>query len=347
MTRLRRRVLNPYSYVGGIATSRVGMDGAYNVAYGFDGIFRVAGDEYLSVKWAQTFDDGAPATVVSLDPARILVQWDRRRYDGLSYDLAYARSGSYYAPALGFELRDDYFRVSERVGYGWLPSEASVLQRYRIDLEGEAYFRNGDGSLESLEIGPTWALHSDRGQSFSIGGRHRVEDLRVPFALSNDVAVPAGRYAFQAGELRYGMPGGEALRTSISATVGGFYDGWRGSLRLSPTWNASRYFRMTGVYQFDRVGFPERDEAFTSHIGRIRLEVTPNVKYSIQTFIQYVSAIDGVVGNIRFRYNPAEGNDLYLVYNERLNTDRSVADPRLPLSMNRAFLLKYTYTFDW
>ncbi len=35
---LRRRVFNPYSYVGGMITSVIGTDGSYNVAYGLHGI---------------------------------------------------------------------------------------------------------------------------------------------------------------------------------------------------------------------------------------------------------------------------------------------------------------------
>ena len=64
--------------------------------------------------------------------------------------------------------------------------------------------------------------------------------------------------------------------------------------------------------------------------------------------MQYNSARGAVIGNLRFRYNPRQGTDLYLVYNERLNTDRAVAGgPRRPLSSRRAVLLKYTYTFNW
>jgi len=39
--RLRRQVINSNSYVGGMFTSRLGGNGNYNIAYGFDGIFRV------------------------------------------------------------------------------------------------------------------------------------------------------------------------------------------------------------------------------------------------------------------------------------------------------------------
>jgi hypothetical protein len=41
--------------------------------------------------------------------------------------------------------------------------------------------------------------------------------------------------------------------------------------------------------------------------------------------------------NARFRYNPRERNDLYIVWNESLN---SVA----PLTQERAILVKYSHT---
>jgi len=55
--RARRRVFNPYSYVGAIVTSKVGTDGSYNEAYGLDGILRVSGDNYFLFNWAQTFEN--------------------------------------------------------------------------------------------------------------------------------------------------------------------------------------------------------------------------------------------------------------------------------------------------
>lgn len=347
VVRLRRRVLNPYSYVGGIGTSRIGLDGTYNIAYGLDGIVRIVGDEYVAAKWAQTFDDEGPAIIAPLAASRVLLQWERRRYAGLSYELSYARAGGAYEPGIGFELREDYFRLGDRLGLGWIPDGGSIIQRHRVDLNGIAHFRNPDGSLESLEIGPAWEMSTNRGHSFTLGVLHRIEDLRARFAISEDVTVPAGRYAFASAHAGYALPSGGTLRTGAVLTAGRFYDGWRAALEMTPTWNASRYFRMTSAYMLDLVGFPDRDEAFTSHIIRIRADVTPSVKVSLQAFVQYASAIDAVAANARLRYNPREGNDLYLVYNERLNTDRPLEDPRLPLSMRRVLLLKYTYTFNW
>ncbi|MCK4466700.1 MAG: carbohydrate binding family 9 domain-containing protein, partial [Bacteroidales bacterium] len=66
--RLRRQVINPNSYVGGILTSRMGTNGSYNYAYGLDGIFRLFGDDYLDIKWAQSFETDSLNDPISLKP---------------------------------------------------------------------------------------------------------------------------------------------------------------------------------------------------------------------------------------------------------------------------------------
>jgi hypothetical protein len=48
---------------------------------------------------------------------------------------------------------------------------------------------------------------------------------------------------------------------------------------------------------------------------------------------------------LTFRYNPREGHDLYIVYDEGLNMDRQREIPVLPPSDVRTILLKYNYTF--
>jgi hypothetical protein len=344
--RLRREVLNVHSNVGGILTSRIGMDGQYNVAYGLDGRLRVVGDEYVTLKWAQTFEEAQRIEFAALDRARVQVLWERRSYSGFNYEFRYARAGLDYEPGLGFELRENYYRFGDRISYGWVPSDNSPIQRHRLSVEGAAFFRNKDGSLETLQIGPVWEAATDAGHSITLGAVHRVEDLVTPFALSEEVTVPAKRYTFWRGEASYGMPTGWPLRTNLGVTASTFFDGRRVSFEMSPTWNVSRYLRMTGTYQVNRVRFPSRSQSLTTHVQRLRFDVTPNVEYSIAGFVQYNSARDVVVGNVRFRYNPRQGNDLYLVYSEQLNTNRNLGVPQLPVSSQRALVVKYTHTFS-
>jgi hypothetical protein len=71
-----------------------------------------------------------------------------------------------------------------------------------------------------------------------------------------------------------------------------------------------------------------------------------NTQLSVNAFIQYNTAYDGVITNFRLRYNPREGNDLYLVFNEDRNTNIYHELPNLPVYNSRAVILKYTYTFN-
>jgi hypothetical protein len=54
--------------------------------------------------------------------------------------------------------------------------------------------------------------------------------------------------------------------------------------------------------------------------------------------------------NLRLRYNFSEGTDLWIVYNEGLDTERSPSrfdPPEDPLSLSRAFIVKYSHTFTF
>lgn len=347
VARLRRRVLNPYSYVGGIVTSRVGLDGSYNAGYGLDGIFRVTGDQYVTAKWAQTFADGQPNRAASLAPARLYARWERRSYEGLGYDLQFSRAGPRYEPAMGFEGRENYARLGDRVSYGWVPGGESPIQRHRLNANTRAFFRNADGSLQSLETALSWELNTDGRHSFTLTGTRQVEDLRAPFEIAAESSVPPGRYTFSFGRARYSTPPGGTVSSDFLLTGGQFYDGQRVSAQVSPTWNVTRHLRLQGFYEINRLDFPNQP-LFTSHIGRVRVEVTPNTDVSILTFVQYNSAIDAMIGNLRFRYNPQQGTDLYLVYNSRLHSERSPSGmPRRPLNDSRTLLLKFNHTFNW
>jgi hypothetical protein len=344
--RLRRQVFNPYSYVGGIVTTRIGVNGAWNAAYGVDGIIRMFGDDYLSLKWAQTFDESKSQEAFSLDPARVFVDWERRKTAGLHYKLNYSRAGENYLPGLGYENRKDFTRFGDSIQYGWIPDKESKLLNHAISLEGFAYLRNGDRSIESAEIGPGWSFETKGGSSGSFSFKRHIEDVEEEFSFSDDACVPAGKYSYYEFEGTYDTPRAGQIRFSSTLNAGTFYDGNRISLTVSPTWNVSQHIYLTGSYQINRLKFTGRGQEFTGHIGRLRLQLMPTIKHTLTAFIQYNSANDLILTNVRYRYNPREGHDFFIVYNEGFNTDRQREIPFLPLTINRTIMVKYSYMFN-
>ena len=77
----------------------------------------------------------------------------------------------------------------------------------------------------------------------------------------------------------------------------------------------------------------------------LKVGLTLNTSLSMSSFFQYNSSADFALGNFRLRYNPKEGNDFYLVFNEGLNTDRYRYSPVPPVVDSRALIVKYSYTF--
>jgi len=343
--RLRRQVFNPRSYLGGIVTSRRGRDGSYNTLYGIDGIFNVFGEDYLTLTWAQSFEDGKENDYASPDPARLYFNWVRRDQDGFFYNLSLSRAGVDYNPGIGFEMRENFTSFRHQLGYGWIASADSPLNRHNLSLNGFACLRNSDREVESAEFGPAWYGFYNSYASLDIAFKTYYEDLIEPFELTEDIEVPTGSYTFYGAEVIYRKGGGRMLDSGLTLTAGTFYDGTRLSLGLLPRWSLSPQLNLDGYYQINWITFPDRDEEFTAHIGRLRVELTLTTALSAFAFVQYNSKIDMVSANVRLRYNPREGNDLYLVYNEGFNTDRYREDPALPLPSNGTIILKYAYTF--
>ncbi len=71
-----------------------------------------------------------------------------------------------------------------------------------------------------------------------------------------------------------------------------------------------------------------------------------NTKISATVLLQYVNTEDELIANFRLRYNPREGNDFYLVYNEYRGIQYDMYEiPEPPAYYNRTIMLKYTHTF--
>ena len=349
VARLRRRVLNPNSYVGGILTSRLGSGGRRNIVYGADAIFRIAGNDYLVLNWAQSFDDQEPSTgsVAPLDRGIIRLNWERRGSDGLTYALDLARSGELFDPGMGFLRRNDLTKGQANLGYGWRPGLVGRLFTYALQFDGEVFRRNDDGNIETAAIESrlileTWGRHV---VNFSVP--YRYENLESPFPLPDGNSVPAGIYRFATVRLRYRAPQSGWFRANVVVEGGRFFDGRQASMSFGPVWDPSAHLNLSADYRLDHVEFPRRDQTFTAHIIRLRAQVMLSTKTSAVWFVQYSNTDRAIIANVRFRYNPSEGNDLYIVWNEGLVTDRNSFDPVRPLSDERTILLKYSRTFQF
>ena len=347
VVRFRRQVVNDQSYAGILATSRLGDDGSNNFAYGADGSFKVGEDDYLDLKWAQTFEDDIidESGFNFTDAAYASVNLQRRGDIGFSFRSGLSYSGSEYDPGIGFVQRNDVTQLSYDFQYGWLAPEEAKLRTHDGSHYGNVYFRNEDGSVESIRAGTSYDWDFKSSASARMSLNYIVEDLTDELSFPDDTTVPVGRHEFVEWQGNYSLPDGGLIRGRTELRAGSFYDGTRYGVQFSPTWNVSRFLELSGSYQYTRLEFNKRDQTANIHQVGIRSQIGLNTKLSLNSFLQYNTSSKLVASNVRFRYNVAEGNDLWIVYTENLNADRFRDTPALPVSNNRTVLLKYTYTF--
>jgi hypothetical protein len=128
---------------------------------------------------------------------------------------------------------------------------------------------------------------------------------------------------------------------------GEFFDGKKYGIMFGPMLNLSASLQLSAHYEFNAIRFPDRETNNSLNIHALNMKALYmlNTKISASVMAQYVNTEDDFVFNFRFRYNPREGNDFYIVYNEYrgLSGDNEVPAP--PAFYNRTIMLKYTHTF--
>jgi hypothetical protein len=344
VARLRKQVINENSYIGGMVTSRLGFDGNYNVAYGIDGIFRLFKDDYLDIKIAQTQDKNIKSNTTSLDPTFFRIALQRRSEQGFSYDALYAYWGKDFNPASGFMFLNNLHEIRSSLQYGWFPKDSKIFN-YRTGVDFEMLSRIPDGSLENMEVSPEFEIVLKSGYNAFTGISYRKEGVLEDFNMAENVVVPAGDYSFWGIHGFLNSPRTKKFATMVGFEAGQFYDGNRVSLELNPEFSLSSSFQLSATYKIDQVKFSSRSQEFTNNIARLKLTYMLDTKISASSFVQYNQAENLLITNFRLRYNPKDGNDFYLVFNDLRFAEKINSGIKSPPFLNRTLLLKYTHTF--
>jgi hypothetical protein len=342
VARVRRGLLNPRSHVGAIATTRV-SGGEVRSAFGADTRLSL-GSSVLSLMAAGTSGEAQGDDLGALDRALLRAHLERTGQFGLTYVLSGARVGVGVDPPVGFTSRTGYARWGGRVAHHWrLPGDSRLL-RHGVAVGGSAYTRTEDRVQESARVAMTWDAEMKSGRVFALSGSSRWETLQVPFHLAPNVSVPAGAHSFSGVSFKHTPPSGALFRPELEVVAGGFYDGREVAVSFTPTWGISRHLELGGLYRISHLSFEDRDQALTTHLARVRVRAMLSTRLSVTGFAQYRSTSGGATVNLRVRYNPSEGHDLFLVFDEGLNLRRDGALPRLPLSDRRSVMVKYSHT---
>jgi hypothetical protein len=341
VVRLQRPVWDGGSYVGGILTSRTDLGSEYNVVYAVDADLHLGGDVYLDLKAGQSVEPDSDLVESSMFTAGI----QRRGNRGFFYGGSFRHVGTGFHPAAGFLQRTGYNRVGGRNGYGWFPGPQSSIQRQSVYLRTQLFWDHRFRELETMSHGLGWNLNFRNGASAGTELGFASENLSRGFSVG-EAAVPAGSYRMSTAEVNFASATGRAVRLEGGVRGGEYFGGNRAGASMGLSWNPGTHFFLGTDSRYDRIRVPTGE--FQVLLSRVRIGTAVSRNLTASAFVQHNSSDQTLAPNIRIRYNPREGSDLFLVYNEALNTSLTPDDrlgPTLPRSQRRSIQMKYTYTF--
>ncbi len=341
--RLRHPVINSGSYVGGFVTTRFAPGGEHNVVTAADAVLKPFGNDFVTLQAARSIDS---RDSVGIDPAMGRLSWERRANGGLQYSAEYRRIGRDFDPGLGFQSRNGISESSAAVGYGWLPGVKTIFSSITPYVFNRVVNRNQGPTLDMRLLHGSLDVKIKSGRSGFISASRQFERLNSDFRIGAKATVPRGDYTSTWYGIGVFSSSKSRFSGSVTAAGGDIYDGSRAILTFGPRWNASEHLQVASDWSFTRLHFPSRNEYVNGDLARLKVQYALDSHVSVASFVQYNRAARAAAANVRFRWQFAEGHDLWLVYNDLLNTKRdpfSPDKPELPLSTSRTFLVKYSH----
>ena len=181
--------------------------------------------------------------------------------------------------------------------------------------------------------------------------RFNRDKIFTDWQLSDDVIIKASSYDMYTNTLYYQGDRSKSFTYELYFEYGDFYGGKIFSWNVSPNLILNKHFRVGAYYEFNHIEFPLKQYQlkkgiYQSNLANVNVSVFLSRFFSIKLLAQYDDLSKQLGGNLRLRYNPKEGTDLYIVFNQLVNNDRLRKKPELPVIDNRAIVIKFVKTFE-
>ncbi|HET8962355.1 MAG TPA: DUF5916 domain-containing protein [Chitinophagales bacterium] len=275
---------------------------------------------------------------------------NRNVRQGWNFGMDASLIGKDFVPEMGYIAENDLLNTGLKVGYIWRP-ESAKISSYRIFTFSRYRYK------PTLQQDETQFFSAETSLEFKNGLYIQVK----PIELNNDllfndweinsvITIPQNTYFMYSPDINIEAPSNGDYSGNLFIKFGDFYGGNRYSIYPSVDYILSKNLKVGIDYEYNHILFPTEfavgnNSLFESNLIRLNISCYLSSKISIKLFTQYDDISDKVSSNLRFRYNPVEGTDLYIVFNQDVNTELLAVAPELPLVNNQGITVKFVKTF--
>ncbi len=326
-----RRTLFGTADVGGMFINRQATDGSggYNRSYGADANVRLFGDLIVHSYLAAT---DYPGVSGNNRAARLSAAY-RDAFWNVS--ALYREIGDAFRPEVGFVRRTGIRHHYATVGVH--PQPAGIRLITELNPYAELHYVTDPGSflLTREAVGGLDVTFRDNGQ-LRANVTDRFEWIDEPFGVAGGGEVPVGDFAFREASVMYQSSAGRSLSGRLRLAGGGFFNGDKRTIGVGAAWRPSPHVSASVDVQHNEITLPSG--SFTADVLGGRLNLAYSTRILGSAFVQYNSAADEVVTNLRFNFIHSPLSDFFLVYTERRDADGGgVLDNRLTAKVTKLF----------
>lgn len=351
VARLRKYYGSNGSFWGGIITNRISTQNSTisNQTLAVDAV------HFFNDKWLLGF--GAVSTYDSLVTKAI----DKNTFFnifafknvnvGFTHSLNFDLVGNKFYPALGFNPENDYGSISISNGRRYKINGNKKITFWSVNSDLHYRWKQLSQLTETKSANLSLSLTGNKGSTLEFTPAAYTEDrLFNSWQLNDYITVPSGYYKMYTLSSDLFFDQSKGYTFGIYSKFGGFYGGALTTINPYFDYIINRYLRVGLKYEYNHIKFPENFSTtdysiFKSNLFSLDLSIVKSTKLSLKMLAQYDDQSATFGGNIRVRYNPKEGTDLYIVYNSTFNSNRLEAKPVLPYIEQQGVIVKYSLTF--
>ncbi|MEZ5014956.1 MAG: DUF5916 domain-containing protein [Chitinophagales bacterium] len=349
--RTRKDIDSLGSFVGVLLANKVNTDtsGTSNQSYGFDFVKRI--NQKVAV------EGGIAGTMQDLQTDDL---WNdlythlglfRSAKSGLLYTALFDLMGEHVNPVMGFIDDNGYGNIYYNIGYQYQVKKESNIQYIYGKTSTNYRWRTATDESETLQYTLEHGYYFKNGAAIEIVLLdYKIDRLGFDWMLDDQNAIASGVYTMLNTSVYLLSQQQKNYSAGVYSSYGGFYGGKRfsispeGNIYLTKHASAALTYEYNNIH-FDTYLYTDSATLFTSNLVRLSLAYNFSTTFSVKAYIQFEDLSERLTSNLRIRYNPREGTDLFIVLNQGVNSNRDRLDPSLPVIDQQAVTVKFVRTF--
>jgi hypothetical protein len=172
------------------------------------------------------------------------------------------------------------------------------------------------------------------GSQVEIGLNRSMEELSEGFEIHDGITIPVGRHRWDEFTVTTRSDASRRVSGTFNLSTGTFYTGDKDTVSATGAVRFNERLNASFSYTHDDVRLAEG--AFKTHLVGLRTNYAFSTRLFVKAFVQYNSDSEQWSSNIRFNIIHRPLSDLFIVYNDRRDSEGG----RL---IDRAIIAKLTY----